>query len=494
MKNKIFIVDDDKNFVSQLKDALESEGKLYLIETAFSEEEFYKKFKPYDFDLVLLDIRLKKNKEGMEILKYIKEENPLLPVIMITAYPDVDSAIEALKIGAKDYIQKEKVDIKMLVKIINSVIREAESKKRALGLEKILSHFSEPIKIVGESKAIEEVKEKIKIAAEDGEITVLIRGETGVGKEIVARNIHHQGIRKKGPFIAYLIAGAHKDTMDSEIFGHEKGAFTGAFEKRKGLIEEAHEGILFLDEIGDLPQEIQIKLLRVLETKSFRRLGGNREIKVDVQFISATNKNLEELVKNGIFREDLYYRLKSFEIYVPPLRERKEDIPLLVEYFVDLYKKRKGVEIEGVSKEVMDFFLSYHWPGNVRELKNVIEHSIILAKSAELKLIVPEVVPLKGIKDMQINMEKSEERLKFSSLETKKEDIHFEKYLAVSELELVKKGIERYGKKREELSKRLGYPNRFTFIRRIRRIFEKFPELNDDFPEIAKIFNIKSKT
>ena len=495
MKSRILIVDDDGNFVRKLKDAFESK---YNVEYAFSVNEFYEKFKPYYFDLILLDIKLPRDKEGLDILKLIKEENPLVPVIMVTAYPDVDSAIQALKIGARDYIQKEKVDIPSLVKMVDSVISETGKEKRVKDLEKMLTYFSEPLEIVGKSDAIKEIKEKIKIAAEDGEITVLIRGETGVGKELVARNIHAQGVRKKGPFIAYLIAGAHKETMDSELFGHERGAFTGATEKRKGLLEEAHGGILFLDEIGDLPEEIQIKLLRVMETKSFRRLGGNMEIVVDVQFIAATHKNLEELIKKDIFRKDLYYRLKAFEIYIPPLRDRKEDIPILVEYFLNLFRKRKGIEIEGVTKEAMDLLVSYNWPGNVRELKNVIENSIILAKAKGIKLITPDVISVKGlelkVQSAELRAQTSSGNIRHSPLTVKieevNEEMNFEKVTAVAELEFVKKGIEKYGKKREVLAQKLGYSNRFTFIRRIRRIFKKFPELKKEFPEIAKVFKI----
>jgi DNA-binding NtrC family response regulator len=486
MKSRILITDDDRNFVKHLTEALE--GK-YDVDSAYSEEEFYKKFKPYSYDLILLDIRLKEDKEGLSLLKFVREENPLLPVVMITAYPDVDSAVEALKMGARDYIQKEKVDMDYLVKIVESIINETKKEKRVQELERMVSYFSGGTEIIGKSRAMEEVREKIKMCADDGEVTVLIRGESGVGKELVARNIHKEGVRKNGPFIAYAIAGAHKGVIDSELFGHEKGAFTGAIEKKRGLLEEANGGILFLDEIGDLPEETQIKLLRVLETKSFRRVGGNYEIRVDLQFVAATNKNLEELVKNGKFREDLYYRLKAFEIYIPPLRERREDIGVLTEYFLNFFTKRKGIKIDGISKEAMEILTSYDWPGNVRELRNVIENAVIIASSRGIKLLTPEVLMIgKG-------MERSDDRIQPSTIifpqkEKEIEELNLNKYLAEAELRLIKKGIERFGKKRETLSKELGYPNRFTMIRRVKRIFQKFPELKEEFSDVAKIFKV----
>jgi len=482
MKNRILIVDDDKNFVDEF--VKNFEGK-YFVDYALSEEEFYEKFKPYSYDLVFLDIRLKREKEGLKLLKFIKEENPSLPVIMITAYPDVDSAVFALKAGAKDYIQKEKVDFHYLLKIVNGIINEIKKERETQKLQRMLSYFADPILIVGKSKGIEEVKKKIEIAGLDGEINVLIRGETGVGKEIVARNIHAIGRRKDGPFVVCLVSGEHKEMIDSTLFGHEKGAYTGATEKRKGLIEEANEGILFLDEIGDLSNEIQIKLLRVIENKEFRRLGSNQEIKVDVQFIFATNKNLEELVEKGEFRKDLYYRLKAFEIYIPPLRERKEDIPLLVDYFFNLFKKKKGYKVEGITKDAMDLLISYNWPGNVRELKNKIESALIYANAKNVKWIDGSF-----FKDLKLEDFKKEKIVEEFKEEIGEENMDIKKYLAVKELEFLKKGIIKYGKKREILAKELGYSNRFNLLRRVKKIFENFSELKDEFPEIAKIFKI----
>lgn len=486
-KHKLLIVDDDRTFVETLR--MKFEGG-YFVECAYSEREFYDKFIPNYFDLILLDIRLEKDKEGLQLLKYIKDEEPSLPVLMITAYPDVDSAVLALKTGARDYIQKEKVEVSALVKIVDSLIQETVHHKKVRGLEKMLSYFADPLELVGRSHLIEEVKEKLKIAAEDGEVTVLIRGDTGVGKELVARNIHAKGKRKDGPFIVHLIAGAHREIIDSELFGHEKGAFTGAVEKKKGLLEEAHGGVLFLDEIGDLPEETQIKLLRVLESKSFRRLGGNREVKVDVQFITATNKDFEELVRSGKLRLDLYYRLKNFEIFIPPLRERKEDIPLLAQHFLDLFKRKKGAEIEGITDDAMRALLSYDWPGNVRELRNVLERAIILTKRIGVKMLTPELMGFKTEKKemdiKEISAEKAQDLLREEEIK----EVSIEKWIARAELEFVKKGLERYGKRREIISQKLGYPNRFTFIRRIKRIFTRFPELKKDFPQVAKVFKI----
>lgn len=486
---KILIVDDDREYSNELENLLKIK---YEVEVAYSLKEFTEKFRPYRYDLVLLDIRLKKEKEGLLLLKDIKRQNPHIPVIMMTHYPDIDTAVESLKYGATEYIQKDKVSLESIYRIITSLLKERELAQKVKNLTHRIAYIEEPAEIISESPAMQKVKEKIKIAAQDGEITVLITGETGVGKEIVARNIHLLGKRKEGPFIPYAIAGAHRETIDSELFGHEKGAFTGAEEQRIGLVEEANRGILFLDEIGDLPEDIQVKILRLLETRTFRRLGGNKEIWVDVQFITATNRNLEELVKEKSFRKDLYYRLKAFEIYIPPLRERKEDIIPLANYFLSLFKKRKAVRVKRLSRESETILLNYDFPGNVRELRNIIERSIIIANARGSDVIEPDDL---GIEIKSSHNRETQSDIKITKPAPALDDTmdNLDKYLAYSELKFVLEGIKKYGKKKSLLAEKLGYPNRFTFQRRIKRILLKFPELGNEFPEIGNMFLKRGK-
>ncbi len=476
MKTKILLVDDDREFVEKAKEALS--GKYEVVE-AYSEAEFREKFRPYEYDIVLLDMRLEKEKEGLGVLREIIKENPDLPVIMITGYADVESAVEAMKVGAVDYIKKENIDFQTLGRIVGATLKENRLRKRIIHLEKQFEKI-EPYEIIGKSKQIEEVKEKIRIAAADGNITVLIRGESGVGKELVARNVHRLGIRKDGPYITVLLAGLHKESVYSDLFGHEKGAFTGAVDTRRGFIEDAHKGILFLDEIGDLDRESQIKLLRVIENKTFTRLGGNKEISVDVQFVTATNKKLEDLMEKGIIREDLYYRLKAFEIIVPPLRERKEDIPLLIEYFIKKMHEAERSTAMNIEPEVIEVMMRYEWKGNIRELKNVVEFACIQANTKNASTINMNHIPShffgganNVVRGFQPPLQK---------------EVDIQKNLACEELNLLKNALEKYGKKKYVLAEKLGYSDRFTFARRIRRIFSKFPEMKEAYPEIAEMF------
>jgi len=468
MREKILIVDDDRGYVEELKEVLEQDFSVFCV---YSVDEFRRVFKPHLFDLILLDIRLEKEKEGVSLLKEIKREDGEVPVIMMTLYPDVDSAVESLKLGAKDYIQKDKVDVGALFKIVRVTLEEERLRRKAEYLEKKVKEI-EPYEIVGDSKAIQEIKEKARVPAENGDLTVLITGETGVGKELLARYIHRIGVRRDGPFIPVLIGGLHRESLHSDLFGHEKGAFTGAVQRRKGFIEEAHKGILFLDEIGELDMQSQVKLLRVIENKSFQRMGGTREIAVDVQFISATNKDLEEMVSKGSFREDLFFRLNGFHIHIPPLRERKEDIPALVEYFLN----RKGGGIK-VQPEVMEVFSTYSWPGNVRELRNVVESAVAIARSKGKKEITLEELPPRMMGE--------------EGREIPKQVSNYRKHLAIEELKLVRKEMKRRKGRKGEVAMSLGYPNRFTFRRRMKRIFEEFPELKEEFPEVYLWFGGK---
>jgi len=460
----ILIIDDDKKFVERVKNALAHLGK---ITAGYNEGDFYALFRPHVYDLLLIDMRLKEEKEGLELLKYAREEDPAVPVVVITAYASVDTAIEALQTGAKTYIQKEKVLETELVAIVERYIQEKKANER---IEFLLKERGK-IHIVGEDSKIKAVLKLCRLAAEDGESSVLIRGETGTGKELIARFIHETGKRKEGPFVAVAISSLNKDTITSELFGHEKGAFTGANSRHQGYFEQAHKGVLFLDEIGDLSLDVQKMLLRVLETKTFRRLGGKQDIEVDIQLLTATNAPLEKMVEQGSFRSDLYYRLKVIEIVLPPLRERKNDIMLLAEYFLkDLYKKGRTTA-KRFSSDVEQVFLQFHWPGNVRELKNVVERAGLMAK-----LGMSEIITLAHLPN------------DLSPKKIRKEVNNVEKILAETELIHIQDALGKTGWKKTEAWRILGYKNRFILRRRVVKIFNKFPEFAEVYRKLYKAF------
>ncbi len=373
----VLIVDDEELIRITVKKILKEEN--YKINTAETGRAAIEKFLKNSFDLVLLDINLP-DINGLEVLKELKRIDPDVLVIIITGYASIEDAVQAIKSGAYDYIEKplKKNTIKLIVKL---ALETQELKKEVRILQKKnLSEFDD-INFIGKSKAIIEIKKQIKDIANHDEATVLITGESGTGKELVARAIHYFSPRKDKPFVAINCAALPDNLLESELFGYEKGAFTNAFAQKKGVIESANNGTLFLDEIGDMDFTMQSKLLRFIENKSFRRVGGNREIKVNVRIISATNKNLKQLISEGKFREDLYYRLNVFPIHIPPLRERREDIAQLLFYYLKFFNRKYGKNIEKIDEEALNILISYNWRGNVRELKNIMERMVISCSS-----------------------------------------------------------------------------------------------------------------
>lgn len=342
--------------------------------------------------LVIIDLILPGAMNGMEVLQKIREMHPNAMAIMITAHPTVRTAVQAMKDGAVDYIEKP-IDLDELKAKVDKAAEQYRRQEEA-AQQSLPQQANAPLDlrgIVGNSAAMQKVYDMIqKVAASSA--TVLIRGESGTGKELVAKAIHRNSSRAKGPFIAVSCAALPETLLESELFGHEKNAFTGAMTQKPGRFELAHKGTLFLDEIAEVTPAIQVKLLRVLQEHEFERLGGTKTIKVDVRLIAATNKNLEELVKQNAFREDLYYRLHVIEIYLPPLRERREDIPLLVEHFLQRYSRENGKRLKSVAPEAMDALMQYHWPGNVRELENAIERAVVLAES-DTELLTSDLLP-----------------------------------------------------------------------------------------------------
>ncbi len=377
----ILIVDDDELVLESLKMVLKEAG--YKVKAVSVPEKALSVFDKDSIDLVITDLKMP-NISGIELLKEIKQKAPDCPVIMMTAYATVETAVEAMKQGAVDYIMKP-FSADELELIVKRAIKEKEIKEENLRLKEIVKSVTKSgdSLFVGEHPKIKELKCLIeKIALTDA--TVLIMGESGTGKELVAKMIHSLSPRQNGPYIRMNCAAIPEGLIESELFGFERGAFTGAVQPRRGKFELANGGTILLDEIGEMPINLQAKLLRVLQEKEIDRLGG-KTIPVDVRVIATTNRDLAKEVKEGRFREDLFYRLSVFPIYIPPLRDRRDDIPLLVQHFLSIYSRKVGKEIEGVEKKAMQMLVNYDWPGNVRELENCIYRAVILANGPTVK-------------------------------------------------------------------------------------------------------------
>ncbi|MEI8172343.1 MAG: sigma-54 dependent transcriptional regulator [Deltaproteobacteria bacterium] len=376
--NKILVVDDELNMRLVLKTLLSKEG--YEVVTASDGLEALKVLKNDDVKVIVTDLKMPKL-DGMGLLDRIIREYPSTPVIIITAHGTIATAVDALKKGAFDYITKpfEQDELK-------SIIHKAV-KTRRLNEDELLLSPDEVDRqgIVGSSEAMQRIYDDIKKVA-GTTTTVLITGETGTGKELIANAIHRNSPRKNNPFIKINCAAIAENLMESELFGYEKGAFTGAASTKSGRFELADKGTLFLDEIGELPREMQVKLLSVIQDQAFERVGGLRTIKVDVRLIAATNRNLLQDVKDGLFREDLYYRLNVFHTHVPPLRERKEDILSLTDYFMEKFNKKLDRTVMHVDSRVKEIFVCYGWPGNIRELENLMERLVVMAGGDTIEL------------------------------------------------------------------------------------------------------------
>ena len=375
-KVKILVVDDEAIVRDSLSDWLSDVGyQVLTAENGPQALEIIEKQRP---SIAIVDLVMP-GMDGIELLKKAKEISPRLEVIIITAYASIPTAIAAIRAGAYDYIEKpfcpEKVEL-----LIEKLLEHQRVIEENISLHQKLEERYRFENIIAKSPKMQQVIEVIKVVAKSS-ATVLITGDSGTGKELVARAIHSQSYRKDKPFVAVSCAALPESLLESELFGHEKGAFTGAHVQRRGKFEVANRGTLFLDEIGEMSANIQVHLLRVLEEKEFTRVGGNELIKVDVRVISATNRDMKQAVSSGQFREDLYYRLNVVTIELPPLRERKEDIPLLAQHFLKKFALENQKEVTDFSPEATDFLLKYEWPGNVRELENAIERAVILAKN-----------------------------------------------------------------------------------------------------------------
>jgi len=376
-KKKILIVDDEHLIRWSFSKKLESWG--YFPETASNGKEAITLMNNFNPDLVLLDLNLP-DINGIQLLKEIKSLNASIPVIIITAYGTIEQAVKAIREGAYDFITKP-VNYENLQNTIKNALEIQTLKEEITFYKEREKKESSLEKIVGESKALKDAMELALKGAKSEVSVILLLGESGTGKELFARYIHYNSSRANGPFVAINCSAIPENLLESELFGHERGAFTDAKTQKKGLFEIADGGTIFLDEIGEMPLSLQSKILRVFEESSFRRIGGVQDIKVDVRIISASNQNLEIACEEGRFRRDLYYRLNVFPIYLPPLRERKEDIIPLTKHFIEIYNLKFRKNIKGVTKEAEELLLKYNWYGNVRELRNVIERAMILENS-----------------------------------------------------------------------------------------------------------------
>jgi len=386
----ILVVDDEPNIRRVLEAVLAKEGHtVYTAENGRKGQEILSNGSSVDVmitDLIMPDIN------GVELLSAAKELNPQLSVLMITAHGTIKSAVDAMKLGAFDYITKpfDLDEIKLVVrnalerKGLDSDNRERKPQVRAV------SQLGD--KMIGSSSSMLEIFKTID-RIKDSRASVLIRGESGTGKEGVARALHFSSIRADKPFVPVACVALSEQLLQSELFGHEKGSFTGAIGQKKGRFELANHGTLFLDEIGDIPPTVQMMLLRVIQEREFERVGGSDTIKVDVRLVTATNQNLEKLVDEGKFREDLFYRLQVITVNMPPLRERADDLPALVEHFIGMYSRDNGKQIEYANPETLEAMMHYRWPGNVRELENTIERAIVLADQ-DAKMITPDLLPV----------------------------------------------------------------------------------------------------
>jgi len=429
----LLIVEDRLSLREMLRDYFSSKG--FNVFTAGSGKDGLDIFSKRAVECVLLDLKLP-DMSGIEVLKRIKNLNPLLPVIIMTAYGSIPETVEAIKSGADDFIQKP-LNLELLKHQIKKASQFYALKTKVLLYEESFSKEMDLPKIVAESSVMKEVAQKIQMVA-NSDVTVLLMGESGTGKELFAKAIHKLSKRSKKRFIEVNCAAIPHSLVENELFGHEKGAYTGAYSTQEGKFELANGGTIFLDEISEIPVNVQSKLLKVIEEKKIMRIGGNREISVDVRIVAASNRNLEEEVKKGNFREDLYYRISVFPILIPPLRERREDIIPVANYYLDFFSRSEGKKITGIEKDLEKKLIEYHWPGNIRELKNVIYSGVILDTDGVLG-----VDDVKIFASSEVDYSFLEEKIKKMGLKT-----YLDNFKSEKEREILRYFLDKYGDKK----------------------------------------------
>jgi two-component system response regulator PilR (NtrC family) len=385
VKPRILVVDDEPSMREMLRIVLRRDG--YDVALAANGAEAIDILRRARVDLLLSDIRMP-DVSGVEVLRAAKEANRDLVAFMMTAFASTDTAVEAMRLGAVDYFTKPFSMDELRLKV-RQHLDAFRLKQENVLLKRALNASHEFCNIIGRSNAMLEMFKMVETIAKTNS-TVLITGESGTGKDLVARAVHYSSLRREHPFVALNCGGLPETLLESELFGHMRGAFTGADSHKKGLVEVAERGTIFLDEIGEMNQTMQVKLLRVLQDRRFRRLGGTEEVQADIRVIAATNQDLQKMVAEGRFREDLYYRINVIQVHLPPLRERREDVPLLAEHFLAKYTKAAGRSVLGISHDAQELLSAYAWPGNVRELENVIERAVALEQTP---LVLPESLP-----------------------------------------------------------------------------------------------------
>jgi DNA-binding NtrC family response regulator len=445
----ILVVDDENEALVLMKELFEQNG--YRTLTANDGEIALQMVEEEQPDIIVSDIVMP-NMDGMTLLKKVKETNPDIAVIMVTANGAIENAVDAMKMGAKDYILKPFRLNEVLTKVQNLArLRMLEIENQVLRKEVRKKYNFD--KIIGKTPIMTELFQRVEAVAPTPS-TVLIRGENGTGKELIAHAIHYNSTRAKGPLVKVNCGVLSEGVLESELFGHVKGAFTGAHRDKMGRFEMAHGGTIFLDEIGDISLNMQVKLLRVIQEKEFERVGGNETIKVDVRIIAATNRNLEEAIAEKKFREDLYYRLNVIPIVVPPLRERKDDIPLLVDHFIKKFNADFNKTIQGVDEEALQALMAYDWPGNIRELENVLERAIVLSRSDILTVKdFPETI---GAQKRQNNH--------FSYVEGQQLNDLVEQF----EKTIIEQALEKYNGNKLRTAEKLGI-HRSTFMSKLKK-------------------------
>lgn len=412
IRGKIIVVDDEKGMCHILNRVLTDQG--YDVKTANSGEEALDILEQESFDAAMLDIRMP-GMSGLELLEHIHKDSPDTSVVMMTAFGTIETAVNAMKKGAYEYITKP-FNNDEVIHIINNALERKLLIDRNRYLTETLDERNQLSGIIGQSESMKTSFRMVeKVAPTDS--TVLLLGESGTGKELFARAIHQHSNRRDEKFMAVNCGALPRDLIESELFGHEKGSFSGAHKRKIGLMESANKGTIFLDEIGDLPLELQVKLLRVLESHEVRRVGSVDPINIDVRVVAATNRDLQEDVQNGTFREDLFFRLSIVDLRIPPLRERKDDIPILVNHFIGRFNEKMNRSVSGLSEEVTRAFVQHHWPGNVRELENVVQRCMVLRESGE---ILMEDLP-STIKAAQDSFQELDENLKELTFQEAKE-------------------------------------------------------------------------
>lgn len=415
-KPRILIIEDEKLIRWSLRQRLQEEG--YAVEEAETAELGLEKWSSATFDLVMLDYKLP-DRTGLEVLQSIRELDQDIVVLMMTAYSSVESAVQAMKLGAYDYVSKP-FQMDAIVLTVAKALQTTQLKRELRDLRAQMKRDYGFDRILGQCPPMQKLFQMISDVASSGASTVFLRGESGTGKDLVAKTIHYNSDRANRPFMNITCTAITETLLESELFGHERGAFTDARQMKKGLLELAEGGTVFLDEVGDMPPQLQAKLLRFLEEKTFRRVGGVRDIEVDVRVIAATNRDVHQLIEDGKFREDLYYRLNIIPIELPPLRERGKDIKLVAEHFVQIYAKEFRRDIRGLSPAAIKKLSGYSWPGNVRELRNIIERAALLCKHPEIGPddlvlgrgdISPEASPTIKLPPGGISLQEIEEQL-----------------------------------------------------------------------------------